>query len=65
LTAYTPSYVFGAKVALPFMKNVVAKKSAQEIWKMSAMDNGEDQELEDEDNLLDEEDVKKPLKQVG
>ncbi|KAJ3081869.1 electron carrier [Quaeritorhiza haematococci] len=72
VVAKTPAYSRGATATLSFAKNIAAKKAAvavpatngtvdkKAVWTISANDDDEDQELEDEDNLLDEEDFEKP-----
>ncbi|KAG0268990.1 Anamorsin [Actinomortierella ambigua] len=78
ITAKKPAYEVGAAAALPWARKRAAaaapaptpapapspaRVNKTAIWTISANDEGEDEELEDEDDLLDEADLVKPTKE--
>ncbi|KAF9972944.1 Anamorsin [Actinomortierella ambigua] len=77
ITAKKPAYEVGAAAALPWARKRAAAAPAPTptpapstarvnktaVWTISANDDGEDEELEDEDDLLDEADLVKPTKE--
>ncbi|KAG9302599.1 hypothetical protein G9A89_007303 [Geosiphon pyriformis] len=61
IVAKKPSYEIGASFTLPFSKATeTTNLNKAAIWTLSAEEDNEHAELEDEDELLDEEDLIKP-----
>ncbi|KAG0227089.1 Anamorsin [Actinomortierella wolfii] len=76
IVAKKPAYEMGAAAALPWARKRAAaattapapapsasRVNKTAVWTISANDDGEDEELEDEDDLLDEADLVKPTKE--
>lgn len=61
--AFKPSFEVGSSIQLPFLKKAVSKpdENVSKMWKLSVDDTlDENVELINEDDLLDEDDLKKP-----